>query len=32
VVPPSGMNGFHENASFGSHDKPLLVCRGHLTT
>ena len=21
-----------ENASFGSHDKPLLVCRGLLTT
>ena len=23
---------FCENASFGSHDKPLLVCRGLLTT
>jgi len=22
----------HENPSFGSHDKPLLVCRGLLTT
>jgi hypothetical protein len=26
------MKGFHENASFGSHDKQLLVCRGLLTT
>ncbi len=26
------MNGFHENASSGSHDKPLLVCRGLVTT
>jgi hypothetical protein len=23
---------FYENASFGSHDKLLLVCRGLLTT
>jgi len=26
------MGPFHENASFGSHDKPLLVCHGLLTT
>jgi hypothetical protein len=26
------MKNFREDASFGSHDKPLLVCRGLLTT
>jgi hypothetical protein len=26
------MGHFHENSSFGSHDKPLLVCRGLLIT
>jgi hypothetical protein len=28
---PQRCGGFYENASFGSHDKPLLVCRGLLT-
>ncbi|HVN80081.1 MAG TPA: hypothetical protein VMW38_13875, partial [Terriglobia bacterium] len=31
-APPRGMKGFHENPSFGSHDKLLLVCRGLLST
>jgi len=26
------MGHFYEGASFGSHDKPLLVCRGLLAT
>jgi hypothetical protein len=26
------MANFHKNASLGSHDKPLLVCRGLLAT
>ncbi len=30
--PEKVMRYFYDNASFGSHDKPLLVCRGLLTT
>ena len=28
----SSLGSLYKNASFGSHDKPLLVCRGLLTT
>jgi len=31
-APNWSMANSYENASFGSHDKPRLVCRGFLTT